>query len=84
MRNIAFKIAGEHFLPALTIIKDRNPSLDNELWQILKNIEFHNRYYYYQELLSRGYLSNPFLLQKLVDLQPKVIKWSKALSDEKE
>jgi hypothetical protein len=68
IEQVAFKMAGEYFLPALTIVKDVNPCLDNELWQILRNIEFKNRYYYYQELLSRGYLSNPFLLQKLIDL----------------
>jgi hypothetical protein len=46
----------------------------------MKHIEFTKRYYYYQELLSRGYLNNFSMLSKLIDLYPRIIKWAKMVS----
>ena len=84
VKLLAYRMTGEYFLPALTIITSENLKLDRELWEIMKHIEFKNRYFYYQELLSRGYLSNFCMLEKFIELHPKVVKWSKSLSDEAE
>ena len=77
-------IAGEYFLPGLCIVLDSNAMLqemiDKELWQILQKIDYKDRYNIYQELLSRGYLSNISLLNRLIDLQPKIAKWTKSIS----
>ncbi len=81
IKNFAFKLAGEYFLPALCIARDHNYSLDVELWKILKPINFTTRYFYYQELISRGYLTNLTLLSKLIELYPKASKWTKSISD---
>ena len=83
-KSLAFKITGEYFLPALTIAQNPGKILDNEIWKIMNKIEFQNRFYYYQGLLSKGYLSNACLLSKFIDIHPQVVKWSKTLSDDKE
>lgn len=43
-------------------------------------MDFNKRYYYYQELLSRGYLNNFSMLAKLIELYPRIIKWAKMIS----
>ena len=39
-KQLAFKMTGEYFLPALTIAKNHETSLDDEVWTIMKKIEF--------------------------------------------
>ena len=84
IRTQAFKLAGEYFLPGLCVLDSHYPQLDQELWNSLKHIDFKTRFIFYQDLLSRNYLTNFCLLEKLIHIQPKVVKWSKSLSDEKE
>jgi len=55
--------------------------IDKELWLILQKIEYQQRYDIYQEHLSRGYLSSISLLNRLIDLQPKIAKWTKSIRD---
>ena len=80
----AQKTTGEYFLPAISIAQNFDHKSDDVIWEILKDVEFHNRFYYYQGLLSKGYLNNTILLKKFIDLQPKAVKWSKTLSDDKD
>lgn len=72
-------------MPGLCIVLDSNAMLqemiDKELWLILQKIEYQQRYDIYQEHLSRGYLSSISLLNRLIDLQPKIAKWTKSIRD---
>ena len=77
-------MTGEYFLPALCATKEYNSKLDNELWQIMKKIDFKNRFKFYHQLRFQSYITKTILLNKLVTLQPKAIKWTKSLSDEED
>lgn len=61
-----------------------NLRLDQELWKILKSVDFVSRYYFYQELLCRGYLANLTMLNRLIELHPRVLKWPKSLCTERD
>ena len=86
LKEEALKLTGELFLHAMTIAKyDPNFQLEADLWRILKCLPFQQRFQHYSDLLCKGYLSNISMLTKFIELHPKVIKWSKAISsNEKE
>ena len=56
--------------------------MGRDLWDVAEKIDVTDRLTIYQSHLSRGYLVNLALLDKLVDLVPRAIKWTKHLSDE--
>ena len=82
IKELAYDMTGNCFLSALTVSKGENRSLENELWSILKGTEFNRRYEFYTNLMNRDYLSNLAQLRRLVELQPKVVKWGKSLGND--
>jgi len=76
-------MTGMFFLPALCA-GDLKTQLDTELWQIMKKIDYKLRFQFYHQLRFQSYVTKTILLQKLVTLHPKVIKWTKSLSDEED
>ena len=75
----------DYFLGAACLLpKDQTSSqqLGKDLWEVAEKIDVAERMIIYQQHLSRGYLVNLALLDKLVDLVPRAIKWTKHLSDE--
>ena len=59
IKEKAYELTGDYFLSALTLVKDENLSLDNEMWLILKNIKYERRYKFYFNLMNKGgYLTN--------------------------
>lgn len=82
IKEIALEMTGSCFLSALTVSKGDNQSLENELWSILKRIDFTRRYEFYTNLMNRDYLSNLTQLRRLIELPPKVVKWSKSLGND--
>lgn len=83
VRAFVTELIKDYLLGALTI-SGADGKCDKELWDIMKTIDFKQRYACYQELLCRGYLINSTMLAKFIDLHPRVVKWSKFLSDEQE
>ncbi len=83
-KQFVFKIAGEYFLPALCLINEKVPNIDTELWKIFNKMKYQERFQYYQYLLSKVYLSNINMLSKFVELCPRVVKWTKSLSIERQ
>ena len=77
-------MAGEYFLPALCASSSASIKLDKELWDILKEAPFQDRYQFYLKLIGSGYINNLKLLRVLVDIHPKAKKWTKTLSDSKD
>lgn len=79
------QLFSDYFLGAACLLpKDQTASaqLGRDLWDVAEKIDVTDRLTIYQSHLSRGYLVNLALLDKLVDLVPRAIKWSKHLSDE--
>lgn len=79
--SLRSQIFGEFLLPALCIQKNEAP-LDGELWKIAQMLDVSQRYSHYQLLWSRSYQTVLPLLNILVDMAPRAIKWTKHLSDE--
>jgi hypothetical protein len=71
-------------LPALCLINEKVPNIDTELWKIFHEMKYQERFQYYQYLLSKVYLSNINMLSKFVELCPRVVKWTKSLSIERQ
>ena len=82
IKELAYDMTGNCFLSALTVSKGDNRSLENELWSILKGTEFNRRYEFYTNLMNRDYLQNLAQLRRLIELQLKVVKWSKSLGND--
>ena len=74
------KLFGDYLLGALCL-SDKT-AVSEDVWTIAAAIPFAERYAHYQQLISKGYLTSLPLLNKLVDMVPATVKWTKGLTDQ--
>lgn len=78
--EIAQRLAGEVFMPALALIDNRNEQVTSNIWDVLAETEFSKRYDYYSKMITETYLQNVSLIQVLVQTQISLGKWSRRFS----
>ena len=64
--EIAQRLAGEVFMPALALIDNRNEQVTSNIWDVLAETEFSKRYEFYSKMITETYLQNVSLIQVLV------------------
>lgn len=82
VQNIAFEMTGRYFLPALTVVREHDLSLDSEIWQILRAMEVNQRFAFYHDLMTRSYLTNGLQIERIIQLQQQVAHWSKRVNSD--
>ena len=64
--EVAQRLAGEIFMPALALIDNRNEQVTSNIWEVLAEMEFSKRYDYYSKMITETYMQNVSLIQVLV------------------
>lgn len=62
--------AGVTFLQSLVLVESDDTRMDREVWKLLRQADAKVRFTYYWNLMTRSYVTNPFLLSILIKLQP--------------
>lgn len=79
VKAFAESLCAKVLLPALSLIKC-NPGVCTELWEVLREFEYSERYIMYQEWLSTAYFSQSHLIVQYALTTKDTRKWLKRLA----
>ena len=57
-------------MQSLVLVESDDTRMDREVWKLLRQADAKVRFTYYWNLMTRSYVTNPFLLSILIKLQP--------------
>ena len=82
IQSFAFEMTGRYLLPAQTVVREHDQSLDTEMWHILKAMDVNRRFRCYHDLMTRSYLTNGLQIERMIELQQQVTRWSSRVSSD--